>query len=195
MTDVLQKAFSGDTDRKVAQGNASEVAKLLSSKSAPNTKMVLNESYYPFKIPIHSERFHCFLFVSDAQCRFTAKCHARKGDAGESAFFVSLKNPASHMFAKTRVDEVSKKLGVDVYRQPFLTDNEIEAAILSQGTWDLLRKVDFGAVSQFHLSPFQLGVAYSFHSAAFCAGQALLFRDLVGVVFEEACQRNKQGLG
>jgi hypothetical protein len=195
MTDVLQNAFSGEADRKVAEKNASDVAKVLGSKIEANKKIVLNDACYPFKIPIHSKQFHCFVFVSNVRCRFAANCRSPKGDVGNSCFFVSVKAPAPHMFAKTRVDELSKKLGVEVYRQPFSSDEEVEGAFVSKRTWELLRKVDFNVVSEFHLSPIQLGVAYSFQSAALCAERALLFRDLITVIFEQACEESTKGKG
>jgi len=150
---------------------------------------VLNEPYCPFKIPIHSKQFYCFVFVSDVGCRFTAECRSARGDVGDSSFFVSVLAPAPEMFAKIRVGGLSKKLGADVYRQPFSSDEEVEGALLSKGTWDLLPKVDFKVVSEFHLSPLQLGVTYSFQSATLCAERARLFRDLITVVFDEACAR------
>lgn len=192
MTDILKKVISQDADLAAAQRNASEVAKLLGSKTAPNKKLVLNESYCPFKIPIHLKQFYCFVFVSDVHCRFTAQCRSPKGQAANSCFFVSVKAPCPRMFAKTLVAGVSKKLGWEVYRQPFSSDEEVEEALLSKRTWELLRKVDFSVVSEFHLSPLQLGVASCFQSAALCAAQALHFRDLITAVFEEAAERSNE---
>lgn len=191
--DVLQKAFGGDADPKVAKKNASEVAKLLGSKVVANKKVVLNESYCPFRIAIQSKQFRCFVFVSDVQCRFTAECLVPRSQVGNACFFVSLKIPAPEMFAKTRVGELSTKLGVDVYRQPFSSDGEVAGALLAKRTWDLLRRVDFNHVSQIRLSPIQLGVSYSFQSVTLCAQNALLFRDLISVVFEEAHEKAMTG--
>ena len=78
-------------------------------------------------------------------------------------------------------------------RSPIRGPKKASPQLDRQRTWELLRKVDFSVFSEFHLSPIQLGAAYSFQSAALCAEQALRCRDLITTVFEEACERNKEG--
>jgi hypothetical protein len=190
MSDPLKEVLSKDTDHAAAHESANEVAKLLKSKVQSNDRIVVDEPCYPCKVPIHTDEFYCFVSVSDASFRFSAKRRPKKGPVAD--FFVSLKFPSPHMFAKTRATEASTTLGVEVFRQPFCSDEEIALTVLSKRMCELFRKIDFKQVSQFQLSPEQLSVAFSCQSAEVCARQALAFRYLVTAAFQEAYERSKK---
>lgn len=188
MTDIFKQLISMETDCQAAFALAQEVAKLLGSKAVSNPQIVLGEECCPFKIPVHTGKFHCFVYVSDSSYRFSAKCRSRR----VSDFFVSLKQPAPSNFAKIRSPAASKALGIEVFRQPFLTDKEIQSRFLSKRMRAILKKVDFEPVSEFHLCPDELGVASALKTPAACVQQVQVFRDIATTAYNEACTRNRQ---
>lgn len=191
MGDVLKEIFGKDTDHARARHNADEVAILLRSKVVSNDKFVIGEPFCPFKMSVHTKEFFCLVFMSDVSYRFTANRRPRTHHIGD--FFVSIKFPAPHMGARISVEKVAKKVGVDVFRQPFCPDGYIHK-VFSGRLLALLSKIDFKRISKFQISPVQLGVVGSFVSAEFCAAQALVFRELMTVTIEEAYERNREAL-
>src|SRR6266536_1278332 len=132
---LLKKAFGEDVDEKVALQNARALADLLESKMVPNKKVILDELYFPYKISAHTNEYYCFVFVSDVSYCFTANRRSRTPCLAD--FFVSLKATAPHMFANVRVPNVSKQLGVDVFRQCFCKGKDITTALSSKRMRDI----------------------------------------------------------
>ena len=192
MASVPKELFGQGIDHKRSRKIAHEVAALLGSKTVSNERIIIGEPYCPFKIPIHTKLFYCFVFISDTSWGFTA--NRRPKTAFVADFFVSLKAPAPHMGARVLVAGVSKRIGTGVFRQPFCPDDVIKTAF-STRLGGVLREIDFSRVSQFHFSPIQMSVIAPLDSPESCKKQAFVFRNLMTVANEEAYERNKDVLG
>lgn len=187
--DILIKAFSDDIDNNVARQNAEQLAQLFGSSVTVNKQIILNEPFFPFKVSAHTKDFYCFVLLSDVSYCFTAKRRSRTPYICD--FFVSLKAPTPHMSATARVPRVSEQLGVDVFRQVFAKNKEIEAVLSSKRLQGMLKRIDFSGISEFEFNPIQLTVISSLHSLESCRKQTLLFQSLMGIAIKEAYERHK----
>lgn len=190
MSDLVKKLFTKEFDQKKTRQLAKEIAVLLKSKTISNSRVILGEAFYPYKIPVHTEKLYCFLHISEASYRFTAEERPKKGGA-VGDFFVSLISPTDYMFAKTHVPEAERVIGVDVFRQPFLTDEEITEKLLSKRLVNYFPRIDLKRVSQFRMNPSQMSVEASYESQPSCIDQTLLLREFITTALEEAYQRRE----
>ena len=173
-----------DVNRKAAQKNAREIARLLGGKVVANPNILaVNEPLRPFVIPLRVEQFKATVYVSDTD--YSCELKYRKGEAAlleEALFCVSFKTQDRIMFTKDRAAAVSKALGVDVYRQGFVRDKVVARYLLSDAVRHCLAKVDFEAVSKLFLSPIQLEAAAKFETASICAEQVRVLIELAKVL-------------
>ena len=186
---LFKKALPMGSDPQADRATALQVARLLGSKVKPNRDVVIGEINCPFRIPLHTDLFWCFVRVSERTFQFLAQWRSKQPSV---VFFVSLKAPADYMHATIRLARPSGALGVDVFGQPGCPDKHIESRLGSDQTRSILRKIDFGPIRRFEFSPVQMRVESSFASAALCADQALVFRELITVVYQGAMERSSR---
>jgi hypothetical protein len=192
MVDVLKQLLARDTNQAEAHTVAQKIAALLGSRAASNEEVVAGEPYCPFKVSLHTKEFHCFLFISDVSYCFSA--NRRPKTPWVADFRVSLKKPDRVGGAKVFAPDLSKILGVKVYRLPRCPDDAVDIAFTT-GLVGVLRQIQFNRVLQFHFTPVRLDIVASLDTPEFCVGQALVFRNLVTVANREAYERNKDALG
>ena len=192
MVDPLKELFGGDTDDETARKFAERTAALVNSRVVTREKIIIGEPYCPFKVSFHTKAFHCFFFVSDASYCFTA--NRRPKTPFVEDFRVSLKEPDHVSGARVLAPELSKVIGVRVFRLPRSPDDAVDVAF-SSGLLAILSKIQFNRVRQFHFSPVRLDVVASLDSPEFCVKQALVFQELMTLANREAYERNKDVLG
>ena len=188
---LLKKALPKGSDPQAARAAALQVARLLGSKVKPNREVVVGETYCPFRIPLHTDLFWCFLCVSENAFQFSARWRSKQPSV---VFFVSLKAPANCMHATIRLAGASGVLGVDVFGQRGCLDEHSESWLASEQTRSILQKIDFGPIRRFEFSPVQMRAESSFASPVLCADQALVFRELITVVYQEAMERSRRAV-
>ena len=186
---LLKKALAKGSDPQAARAAALQVARLLGSKVKPNSEVVIGETYCPFRIPLHTDLFWCFVSVSEKAFQFSAQSRSKQPSV---VFFVSLKVPADYMHATIRLAGASGAVGVDVFGQRGCPDEHGESPLASEQARSILQKIDFGPIRRFEFSPVQMRAESSFASPVLCADQALVFRELMTVVYQEAMERSRR---
>jgi hypothetical protein len=192
MDEVLKELFGGDTNHNEARTTAENIATLLGSRVVENEQIVLGEPYAPFKLSCHTKEFHCFLFISDASYCFRAKRRPKTPWAED--FIVSFREPVLTRGVSFLEPDLSKMLGVRVFRQR-VTSDDVVAVAFSKELLRILRRIQFNRVQQFEFSPIGLNVVASLDNPEFCARQVSLFCELVTMANKEAYERNKDFLG
>lgn len=174
-------------DIQRARRRVEELAALLGSQVSQNEQVVLNDRYYPFRIPLSTRAFKFDLFVSD-RLHAVAAMHRRKTAAlrTETQFCVSFKRPSPHMFAATPVSGVARKLGVPVFTQAWTDIEMVESILLAPTVLERLRKARVASLTELFLSPIQLKASSRLRCAASIAQEALDLRDLVISVLGES---------
>jgi hypothetical protein len=88
------------------------------------------------------------------------------------------------------VPEVSSVMGVEVYTyRDNWPDGYFEQRLLSKSLLILFKKIDFGPVIEFELSPLHLRVTSSFRFTSHCVEQVQIFQELMVLAFEQAKER------
>jgi len=173
-------------DRTALRKSVVELAARFGSKVMQNRKTVLGENCAPYKIPLHTEEFYCFVLPSEATYRFTAECRKQKGEVAD--FAVNLMVQVGYT---EYCPSISESLGVPVYGNKLFTEADIAARFLTPKLGGLLHRIDFAPISHFLLSPIQFHVCSAFQGIEQCADQSRLFRDLITSTYREAFERNK----
>jgi len=192
MGDRLKELFGGDTDHETSRKFAEKIAALVNSRVLTHEKIIVGEPYCPFKVSFHTKAFHCAFFIADASYCFTA--NRRPKTPWVEDFRVSLKEPDHVAGARLLAPELSKMIGVRVFRLPRYPDDAVDLAF-SAGLLGILRKIQFNRVLRFDFSPVRLDVVASLDSPEFCVKQALVFQELMTLANREAYERNKDMLG
>jgi hypothetical protein len=81
-------ALKHPVDKEVARRLASDIGRLLGSKPAINSEVVLGETFYPFKVPYHTGAFFCSVFISDGIYSFRVKHRKETAAIADSQNFV-----------------------------------------------------------------------------------------------------------
>ncbi len=186
MKDVLKQLLVGNVGRSPINGIAKEIAAMLGSKVRPNSVVVVGEEYSPFKIPMHTEEFWCFLYISDKTFSFTAKCRGKR----YCDFIAYMMVPVDYAFTE-HCPAISAILGLPVYTCRAFTEDEVSEKLLSEKVVQMLHKMDFTSVSSLVISPVNLNATAQLRRPEEAVALAKIFRELATVVYKEAKERNQ----
>lgn len=178
-------------DKETARRHASDIASLLGSKAAANFKVVLGQSFCPFKVSYHTDAFFCSVFVSDRSYEFRAKHRKETAAIADCAeYCVSLKHEVAHMGLRKRLSAVSNALGIDVFTQMWTPESEVEPHLMREQILEAIRKLDFAGFDELFVSQMMLSAVGRIKSAEHCASQIRAMRDLFEIVFRDAWKRH-----
>lgn len=176
-----------EMDRIRAREQAQQVAKLLGSSARVTDGLVIKERFYWYKVCLNTTEIVCSVEIGDGGFVFSTRAKRRR--PVPDLYFVSIKRPATHMFAVKVNALLSEALGVEVYKMEPADEAVVHHQLTGGPSWNLLRALDFTRIEEMRLNPAQCTVVGVFDSPESCATLVKALRDFVSLAFKEALER------